>query len=93
MWGWSVAIEMPLDLLSFFNDQGLPHPLQAPPALSLKQHIGKLWIEYLHEDPEERGRERWEHLAKMQRVREEQYPALCLERWGGGEEEVCCVWL
>ena len=33
--------------------------------------LERLWIRYLFEDPEEREERRWEHLAKMQKRKED----------------------
>ncbi|CAI8049143.1 Cytochrome c oxidase subunit 6A1, mitochondrial [Geodia barretti] len=49
-------------------------PKTAPPTQTLSQKVGRLWIQYLHEDAVERDEKRWRHLEKMQRRKEEQYP-------------------
>ena len=39
--------------------------------LFVQSRLDEWWLNNLHDDPEERDRQRWEHLAKMQKRREE----------------------
>ena len=39
--------------------------------LFVQSRLDEWWLNNLHDDPEERDQQRWEHLAKMQKRREE----------------------